>query len=102
MMTAFVILYGLFFVLIGFLTKAYPNLIAGYNTMSKEKKEKVDIEGLSTFMRDALSGIGLATIVLWFVVKAWGLERLGEGVLLFVPIIGVIWILIRAQQYDHN
>ncbi|AFL82764.1 hypothetical protein Belba_0093 [Belliella baltica DSM 15883] len=45
---------GLFLIGLGFLVKAFPNLIAGYNTMSQKQKENVDIEGLATFMRNAL------------------------------------------------
>ena len=32
---------GLFMILIGFLVKKYPNLIAGYNTMSAERMKDV-------------------------------------------------------------
>jgi hypothetical protein len=39
---------------IGFLVKSSPDLIAGYNTMPKEEKKNIDIEGLSTFMRNGL------------------------------------------------
>ena len=55
---------GLFLVGMGFLVKSYPNLISGYNTLSPEKKKNVDIKGLSTYLRNGLVLIGLATIII--------------------------------------
>ena len=46
---------GLFMIGVGFLVKSSPDLMAGYNTMPKDKKENVDIESLSTFMRNGFS-----------------------------------------------
>ena len=60
---------GLLMIGIGFLIKSFPNLIAGYNTMSKDKKKNVDIEGLSTFMRNGLIAIGLTIIIGYYLFK---------------------------------
>ena len=57
------IIVGLFMIGIGFLVKSSPSLIAGYNTMSEEKKKNVDIVGLSTYMRNSFIIIGLSIIV---------------------------------------
>lgn len=48
---------------IGFLVKLSPNMLAGYNRMSEEKKKNVDIDGLSTYMRNGFVAIGLAIII---------------------------------------
>jgi len=53
---------GLFMIGMGFLVKSSPNLIAGYNTMPKDKKKNIDIDGLSTYMRNSLIIIGLSII----------------------------------------
>ena len=50
---------GLLIIGIGFIVKDYPNTIAGYNTMSKEQKKKVDIKEASTFIRKGFIIIGL-------------------------------------------
>ncbi len=54
---------GLFLIIIGFLVSRYPNLIAGYNSLSKEEKEKVDIDRLSNRMKITfiIMGILVAT-----------------------------------------
>ena len=37
-------------ILCGFLVKLFPNLIAGYNYLPKEEKDKIDITKLSLFL----------------------------------------------------
>ena len=44
-------------VLLGILVRFFPNLIAGYNTMSAEQKKNVDVKGLSRFMCLSLAAI---------------------------------------------
>jgi len=65
-MDILIIIIGLFMAALGFLAKAYPNLIAGYNTMPRDKKKNVDIEGLSTLIRNGLAITGLTIIVSYF------------------------------------
>jgi hypothetical protein len=93
---------GLFFIVLGFLVKAFPNLIAGYNTMSKKQKEKVDIEGLSIFMRNGLIVIGLIVIIGYI-----ALTSLGQHVSIdfFIPsviLIGVVFLFFNAKKFDQN
>ena len=54
---------GAFLILMGFVVKAFPDAIAGYNTMSAEKKKNVDVEGLSSMMRNCLIVKGSLVIV---------------------------------------
>ena len=49
METPVLIIAAVLFVL-GMLVRKYPNLIAGYNTMTAEQKKNVDVKGLSNFM----------------------------------------------------
>ena len=56
------LLTALFFITLGFLVKSFPNLKAGYNTMSPDRKKDVDIKGLSTFIRNALIITGFIII----------------------------------------
>lgn len=74
MMAILIISFGLFMIGLGFLIKKYPNLIAGYNTMSKERKEQVDITGLSTFMCNGFIIIGLLCIGGYSLFKLIGLD----------------------------
>jgi hypothetical protein len=89
-------------VIIGFMVKyrrAYW-LISGYNTMSKEKKQNVDIEGLANFTGNfcfALAVlIGVASALL-----AGGYD-IAAGVLFAFLLPLSIFVIIKTQQYDHN
>lgn len=89
---------------LGLLVRRYPNLIAGYNTMSAEQKKKVDIKGLSGFMCRSLCVMAVLMILSYY---AMGVMSVGEKVTSIVPttlipIIGVIYVVVRAQRYDHN
>lgn len=79
--------------------KAYW-LISGYNTMSREKKEKVDIEGLGRFTGNicfVYAAVILAAII--FMVLNVSVAALVVFALL-LPLI--IYTLVKAQQYDGN
>jgi len=101
MMTS--LLMGGILILCGFLAKAFPNLIAGYNTMSEKQKEKVDVEGLSSFMRNSMVTIGLVIVGSYFLFRRIGLT---EREYVLIPtgllIVGAIVMVIFAQRYDHN
>lgn len=51
-MNATNLIIGLLMIGIGFLVKLFPNLIAGYNTMSQYTKKNINSDGLSSYMRN--------------------------------------------------
>ena len=73
-------------------------LIVGYNTMSGERKQKVDIGALGVFMGNCLfllAGIMVAgSVMIYF--KVPGVS----GAVPVASIILIIYMLIRAQQFD--
>ena len=93
---------GLFMIGMGFLVKSSPNLIAGYNTMPKDKKKNVDIQGLSTYMRNSLIIIGLSIIVGYYLFKWIGFTAIANSMILIVTLIGVTIMVINVQRFDHN
>lgn len=101
-MDILIVFVGLFMIGIGFLVKSFPNLIAGYNTMPKEKKQNVNIEGLSAMMRDGFIAIGVLIIIGYFFFKWMGLIMIANSMILIVILIGTTIILIKAQKFDHN
>jgi hypothetical protein len=96
------IIIGLFLIGLGFLVKASPDLISGYNTMSKEKKRNVDIAGLSTFLRNGLITIGSTTIVGYSLFKLIGLSLIANSVMPVSILVGVIILVIYQNRFDHN
>ena len=96
------ILTGVFLIVVGLLVKRFPMLIAGYNTMPAEKKKNVDIAGLSSFMRRHLVIIGALWVLLAVVLNLTGQQdALPVVYVIYLPVY-VVWMLVRAQRYDHN
>ena len=96
------IITGFLMIGMGFLVKSSPNLIAGYNTMPEDKKKHVDIEGLSTFMRNSFIIIGLSIVAGYYVFNWIGCTAIANSMILIATVIGVIIMLIHAQKFDHN
>ncbi len=93
---------GGFLIGIGFLVKANPMAIAGYNTMSEEKRQNVDIDGLSSMMRNYMIGMGLLVIIGGLLLDWMGWQSM-SGVLILVSVmVPLPFMLIQAQKYDHN
>lgn len=67
------ILTSVILIVSGVLVKKYPNLMAGYNSLSEKEKEGIDTEGLSTFLKNILIILGLGTFVLYFICSALSL-----------------------------
>lgn len=95
-------LIAIFFIMTGIAIRVFKwyFLISGYNTMSKEKKDKVDIEGLARFMGMYLYANGIAFLAAG-ILQAVGFEA---GVMVAWAFFGVstIYLLIRAQKFDGN
>jgi hypothetical protein len=87
----------------GFLVKAFPGLIAGYNSMSEKQKENVDIKGLSSCMRNGLVAIGLVIIGSYFLFRRIGLgEKEYALISAALIIIDAAVLMVFARRYDYN
>lgn len=96
------LLSGALLIVVGLLVKRFPMLIAGYNTMPAAQKKNVDIAGLSSFMRRHLVIIGALWILLTILLEvSGGIDMLAVlYVVYMLPY--ALWMLVRAQRYDHN
>ena len=79
-----------------------PMLIAGYNTMPPAKKKNVDIGGLSSFMRRHLVIMGALWILFTVVLELTGQTDTLAVIYVIYLLPYVVWMLVRAQRYDHN
>ena len=93
---------GLLIIAIGFLVKRNPNLIAGYNGLSEEEKKKVDIEGLSTWMRNGFVITGIMTPVVYYLVYFLGYEQLAGFSMMFAITIGIFIVAITGQRFNKS
>ena len=95
---------SLFLVAMGALCRKYPDLIAGYNTMSPDKKKNVDGKGLGKHMCNAMGWTAVVCLVCYYLLK---LVDVDEAVRFLVPylgilILGLVIASVKAQKYDHN
>lgn len=77
-------------------------LIAGYNTMPPAKKKNVDIGGLSSFMRRHLVIMGALWILFTVVLELTDQTDTLAVIYVIYLLPYVVWMLVRAQRYDHN
>lgn len=99
-MTCFYLFFGLFFIGVGFAVKAVPNLIAGYNALTKEQKKQVDIKGLSSHLRNSFIGMGLFIIIGYYLLAWLGLYDAVEILVLVAIYGGVIYIFVKSRKYS--
>lgn len=98
----FYIILGAFFIAIGLaihIFKCYF-LISGYNTMSKEKKQKVDTEKLGRLM-GIYSYINGGALVFVGILAGFGIKS-AQLPYLILFIASTTYLLIKAQSYDGN
>ncbi|WP_341215424.1 DUF3784 domain-containing protein [uncultured Wocania sp.] len=92
-------LVGLIFIICGILVKKYPNLIAGYNSMSKEEKKKIDIKKFSTFLHNGLIITGALVIivrVVFYFLEVTLLYRL--VVVTIIIVFGLLYTLSNSNK----
>ncbi|MEQ8554032.1 MAG: DUF3784 domain-containing protein [Cyclobacteriaceae bacterium] len=90
---------GLFLILMGFLVKRFPILIAGYNTMPAEEQAKVDVEGLSSHMRNSLIVIGLLMILITRLSILFELSISPFFIIVGTILPGTLYMVIGSQRY---
>lgn len=93
---------GVLLIVVGLLVKRFPMLIAGYNTMPPTKKKNVDIGGLSSFMRRHLVIMGALWILFTVVLELTDQTDTLAAIYVIYMLPYVVWMLVRAQRYDHN
>ncbi|HOG25969.1 MAG TPA: DUF3784 domain-containing protein [Bacteroidales bacterium] len=93
---------GLFFIILGFLVRSFPGIIAGYNTMPAEKKKNIDMDGLSRFLRNGLIIMGLAVIFGYLLFHWAGWTYMANMTLFIVAFTGGPVLMLASAKFDHN
>jgi hypothetical protein len=73
-------------------------LIAGYNTMPKEEKEKYDIEGIATMFRNVMFGMALIIIVGYFIANLTENHNIQDYAFWASMAIGIPYLLIQSNS----
>lgn len=78
--------------------KAY-HLIAGYNTLSKEEKEKFDIKRYALTFRNCFLIMGILMIASFPVLRFFQLEKYLSLIAISIIILGVLFLNYLGQVY---
>ncbi len=93
---------GIFFIVLAFLVRKYPNLIAGYNTLPEHQKKKVDIDGLSAHMRNVFIGMGILIMLSNPFLDFFGLKDYGGFSFMIIVLLGTLFMFINAQTFQNK
>lgn len=95
---------AILFIIFGFLIKYRKMyfLIAGYNTMSKEEKEKIDIKGIAALYKNVLFGMALTIIIGYFIAKSIENSSIENIAFFAAIIIGVPYLLIASNSKKYK
>ncbi len=77
-------------------------LIAGYNTMPKEEKEKYDIEGIATLFKNVMFGMAFILLLGYAATRYFSYPK-AEWIALFGAILlGIPYLIVRANSKKYR
>ena len=98
------ILVGIIFIITGIAIKhgKMYNLIAGYNSMSEEKKAQYDIEKIATLFRNVMFGMS-GIIIVGFVISKWlSNPKIEFQTITLTVLIGITFLLIASNSKHYR
>jgi len=100
------IILALIFFVFGYLVKYQKMywLIAGYNTMSKEEQNKIDVKRIATVFRNAMFGMAFILLIGWAIHQyIFPDNLLIEWYVMFGAIlIGIPYLIIASNSINTN
>lgn len=85
---------GVLYLIIGFVVRVYPNIIAGYNSLSQRDQERASKNGLRFFAFVLFSLMGVLCIVSYPVSLWLEMPNLSTGVSVIVTLLGVVIFIV--------
>ena len=96
------IIFAIVWVLIALLLRHYPETMAGYNTMPKAKREKIDIQKLGRFISNAMFA-GVPSVLLSPLMPN---EKLYALLLCWIPcailVVAGIYVNVRKEKFEKQ
>ena len=83
----------------GYFVKKYPDTIAGYNTLSPQRKKMVDIEGLSSCLKKSLILLGISLTLICSILWFFNLQEATKVALIVIPLIFGVIAVFSARKY---
>lgn len=82
---------GVFFVILSILVLIFPNVIAGYSTLSNEEKEKINKRKLAVFAFKIFFSIGVLVVIGGYIFLGLGVPYLNY---IFHPVLFILMLII--------
>ena len=95
------IILGVGFIAIGVLINLFPNLIAGYSSLSQKERENVKTNGLPRFMLIGFSSMGVVIIAGHFIAQLMEESSLSKNINIFVILAGAVILIIFGQRFKN-
>ena len=92
------LLTGVILIVSGLSVKKNPGLLAGYNSLSKEKKEEIDIEKLTTITKITLVTTGVCVILISVLLNAFEIKESTQlYIICALVLFSIIYITIQSN-----
>lgn len=98
----FHIITGLFFIFLGFLIERYPQLISGYNTLPKYKRDKIDIRPYALYTRKVMVLMGSIIIIGACILYSLKLVDWAIGLMLVTILSGAGILVKRGRELTKD
>ena len=96
------VIFAVVWCLVALLLRHYPETMAGYNTMPKAKREKIDIQKLGRFISNAMF-VGVPSVILSPLMPSVTLYSL---LLCWIPclilVVAGIYVNIRKEKFEKQ
>lgn len=98
------ILVAVIFIILGILIKYGKMyfLIAGYNTMSKEKQATYNVAGIATLMKNVLFGMAFIMIIGYFISNSLNKPDIDMIFMFGALLIGIPYLLLKANSNKYK
>ena len=86
---------GFILIITGLIVKNNPDLLAGYNTLSQEEKQKIDSDKLTRIARNYLVSTGISVLLIECILSIFTISKKTHLYVIFsVIIIGISLLII--------
>jgi len=90
---------GFILIITGLIVKNNPDLLAGYNTLSQEEKQKIDSDKLTRIARNYLVSIGISVLLIECILSIFTISKKTHLYVIFsVIIIGISLLIIQSNR----
>ena len=94
---------GIILIVTGIAVKNHPDLIAGYNTLPKGKKDKIDVEKLTSITRKYLVLTGLSVLFSSLILALLNIDQQTQlYVVSGLVIVGVTTLIILSNRIPEK